>query len=142
VTNSASWRTRLAAFLSRDAGGHVSAIIEMLAINSQYEPHRASLGPNKASTPPVKSRKGANKKGSCSMLSAAKVTLALAIVLASGSMTWAGNYSSKAAKLDTSPYQSSTSEPRMIEVRPGLWISSYDCVTDDGNGRYRSCSAN
>ena len=29
---------------------------------------------------------------------------------------------------------------RMIEVRPGLFVSSYDCVTDDGYGRYRLCS--
>ena len=30
---------------------------------------------------------------------------------------------------------------RMIEVRPGLFISSYDCVTDEGYGRYSPCSA-
>jgi hypothetical protein len=29
---------------------------------------------------------------------------------------------------------------RMIEVRPGLIISSYDCVTDEGYGRYTPCS--
>lgn len=28
---------------------------------------------------------------------------------------------------------------RMIEVRPGLWISSYGCVTDEGYGRYGPC---
>jgi hypothetical protein len=28
---------------------------------------------------------------------------------------------------------------RMIEVKPGLWISSYGCVTDEGYGRYNSC---
>ena len=27
----------------------------------------------------------------------------------------------------------------MVEVRPGLWISSYGCVTDEGYGRYSSC---
>jgi hypothetical protein len=27
----------------------------------------------------------------------------------------------------------------MIEVRPGLWISSYDCVTDEGQGRWFPC---
>jgi hypothetical protein len=31
--------------------------------------------------------------------------------------------------------------PRMIEARPGLWISSYDCITDDGAGRWRPCSS-
>jgi hypothetical protein len=29
---------------------------------------------------------------------------------------------------------------RMIEVRPGLIISSYDCVTDEGYGRFVPCS--
>jgi hypothetical protein len=29
---------------------------------------------------------------------------------------------------------------RMIEVRPGVIISSYDCITDDGYGRWRPCS--
>ena len=30
---------------------------------------------------------------------------------------------------------------RMIQVKPGLFISSYDCVTDEGYGRWRPCSA-
>jgi hypothetical protein len=29
---------------------------------------------------------------------------------------------------------------RMIEVRPGLFISSYDCVIDEGYGRFTPCS--
>jgi hypothetical protein len=28
---------------------------------------------------------------------------------------------------------------RMIEVRPGLFVSSYGCVTDEGYGRYSPC---
>ena len=28
---------------------------------------------------------------------------------------------------------------RMIEVQPGVWISSYGCVTDDGYGRRLPC---
>jgi hypothetical protein len=28
---------------------------------------------------------------------------------------------------------------RMIEVKPGRWISSYGCITDEGYGRYNSC---
>ena len=28
---------------------------------------------------------------------------------------------------------------RMIEVRPGLFISSYGCFTDEGYGRYSPC---
>ncbi len=32
------------------------------------------------------------------------------------------------------------SGPRMIQVRPGLWISNWDCVTDEGQGRFRPCN--
>jgi hypothetical protein len=32
-------------------------------------------------------------------------------------------------------------EPHMIEARPGVWISSWDCITDEGNGRWMPCSA-
>ena len=28
---------------------------------------------------------------------------------------------------------------RMIEIRPGYWISNYGCFTDDGYGRIGSC---
>lgn len=76
------------------------------------------------------------------MSSATKISLALALVLASSSMALANKYSHKTAKRYASPYESSTSGPRMIEVRRGLWISNYECVTDEGYGRYRSCSSN
>jgi hypothetical protein len=29
--------------------------------------------------------------------------------------------------------------PRMYEVRPGYWISTWGCFTDDGYGRISSC---
>jgi hypothetical protein len=29
---------------------------------------------------------------------------------------------------------------RMIEIRPGLIISTYDCIIDEGYGRYSPCS--
>jgi hypothetical protein len=35
---------------------------------------------------------------------------------------------------------SSFAPARMIEVRPGVIISSYDCITDEGYGRWRPCS--
>jgi len=42
---------------------------------------------------------------------------------------------------DRGPAYHSSSEPaRMIEVRPGVFISSYDCITDDGYGRWLPCS--
>jgi hypothetical protein len=28
----------------------------------------------------------------------------------------------------------------IIQVRPGVFISNYDCITDDGYGRWRPCS--
>ena len=37
--------------------------------------------------------------------------------------------------------ESSFAPARMIEVRPGLIISSYDCIIDEGYGRLRPCSA-
>ena len=39
------------------------------------------------------------------------------------------------------PPSSSFGPPRMYEARPGLWISTWDCITDDGYGRWRPCSA-
>ncbi len=30
--------------------------------------------------------------------------------------------------------------PHMIQVRPGLWISNWDCFTDEGQGRFKPCS--
>jgi hypothetical protein len=35
--------------------------------------------------------------------------------------------------------ESSFAPARMIEVRPGVIISSYDCITDEGYGRWRPC---
>jgi hypothetical protein len=37
--------------------------------------------------------------------------------------------------------QSSSGPARMYEARPGVWISTYDCITDDGYGRWLPCSA-
>jgi hypothetical protein len=36
--------------------------------------------------------------------------------------------------------RSSVESARMYEARPGVWISTYDCITDDGYGRWRKCS--
>jgi len=46
-----------------------------------------------------------------------------------------------AATSDNLPSGSSFEPPRMIEARPGVWISTYDCITDDGYGRWFPCSA-
>jgi hypothetical protein len=40
----------------------------------------------------------------------------------------------------SNPFYGIKQEPaRMIEVRPGLYVSSYGCVTDEGYGRYMPC---
>jgi hypothetical protein len=46
-----------------------------------------------------------------------------------------------AGEVETVGRPRSFEPPRMIEVRPGWWISTYDCVTDEGQGRWRPCSA-
>jgi hypothetical protein len=37
--------------------------------------------------------------------------------------------------------RSSFEPARMYEARPGVWISTYDCITDEGYGRWRPCSS-
>jgi hypothetical protein len=38
------------------------------------------------------------------------------------------------------PAPSSSFAPaRMIEARPGVWISSYGCIQDEGYGRWTYC---
>jgi hypothetical protein len=49
--------------------------------------------------------------------------------------------SARAATVTVAPPASSFAPPRMYEARPGVWISTYDCITDEGYGRWRPCSA-
>jgi hypothetical protein len=35
--------------------------------------------------------------------------------------------------------RSSLAAPHMIEARPGVFISSYGCITDEGYGRWTYC---
>jgi hypothetical protein len=37
------------------------------------------------------------------------------------------------------PAAAKTDGPRMIEIRPGYWISTWGCYTDDGYGRIGPC---
>jgi hypothetical protein len=37
--------------------------------------------------------------------------------------------------------RSSFEPARMYEAKPGVWISTYDCITDEGYGRWRPCSS-
>jgi hypothetical protein len=70
--------------------------------------------------------------------------LALAIIdasLASAKQRHRGaRHAERHAPVGVAP--ASSFEPaRMIQVRPGVWISTYDCITDDGYGRWRPCSS-
>jgi hypothetical protein len=75
------------------------------------------------------------------MRARAKITLALMLTITSASTVLADNNTQARSRYprNQAPVSLST-DPRMIESKPGLWISSYDCITDDGYGRYRSCS--
>ncbi|MEN3379642.1 MAG: hypothetical protein V7604_4997 [Hyphomicrobiales bacterium] len=75
------------------------------------------------------------------MRTKAKITLALMLTLTSASSLLADNYPQGRSRSPRNQAPVSLTTPRMIESKPGLWTSSYDCVTDEGYGRYRSCSA-
>ena len=47
--------------------------------------------------------------------------------------------SARSARVQPNPGAGFGQPARMIEVKPGLWISSYGCITDDGYGRFLPC---
>jgi len=49
-------------------------------------------------------------------------------------------YRHKPKRAPAAAPQGAFAPARMIEVRPGVFVSSYDCVIDGGYGRYRLCS--
>jgi hypothetical protein len=51
------------------------------------------------------------------------------------------HHSTRAAAGPVVPPSSSFAPPRMYEARPGVWISTWDCITDEGYGRWRPCSS-
>jgi hypothetical protein len=74
------------------------------------------------------------------MINKPRVTLALALLVASMA-------SSADARVGRHPHRAAANGPafvsapaRMIEVRPGLWVGSYQCVTDLDRGG-RDCSS-
>jgi hypothetical protein len=38
------------------------------------------------------------------------------------------------------PVPGAADQPRMYQARPGVWISTWDCIIDEGNGRWLPCS--
>ena len=74
-----------------------------------------------------------------SMVIAAAVAASLALVQAAS----AEKAVHKRAHAKMAPAPSAgfvQAPPRMVEIRPGYWISSWGCVTDEGQGRLRDCS--
>jgi hypothetical protein len=74
------------------------------------------------------------------------VGVSLSVLLAASAADAADRYRPKSDRLDRhvtaapSPYVSSRAPAHMVEVKPGMWISSYGCVMDEGYGRLRNCS--
>jgi hypothetical protein len=75
------------------------------------------------------------------MLTKAKMAFALMLTITSASSALADNSTQGRPRYPRNQAPVSLTGPRMIESKPGLWISNYDCVLDEGYGRYRSCSA-
>jgi hypothetical protein len=72
---------------------------------------------------------------------AATAALALAATAASAASKHHPRYARHArAPAVAAPAPSSSFAPaRMIEARPGVFISSYGCITDEGYGRWLYC---
>ena len=88
-------------------------------------------------------RRGATKFALRRKLLIAMVSIlsSMSVALASPSSNLHRRHSGHAGEVGTVGRAQSFEPPRMIEVRPGWWISTYDCVTDEGQGRWRPCSA-
>jgi hypothetical protein len=71
----------------------------------------------------------------------AKIALALILIAGSASPVFADNYGQGRSRSPRVQAPASLSGSRMVEPKPGVWTSNYDCFTDDGYGRFRSCSA-
>ena len=71
------------------------------------------------------------------MINNTRAAVALALLLASIS---AGLAHARHARPHASAPAQSFAPARMIEVRPGLWVGSYQCITDLDRGG-RDCSS-
>jgi hypothetical protein len=68
------------------------------------------------------------------------LTIALAASLSSAADAKRNKQAHHPARAARALPQGFHQEPaRMIEVKPGLWISSWGCVVDEGYGRYSPC---
>jgi hypothetical protein len=88
-------------------------------------------------------RRAAAKCGLRRKLLVAVITIlsSMSVAVAAASSGHNGRHMGHAGRAAATGRAQSFEPPRMIEVRPGWWISTYDCVTDEGQGRWRPCSA-
>lgn len=67
-----------------------------------------------------------------------RVALAASMLVTTGSLSFA-SYTGRPAV----PHAASHMQgPHLVELRKGWWVSSYECFTDEGYGRLRSCGWN
>jgi hypothetical protein len=82
------------------------------------------------------------------MVSKTRDAIIAVLAIGSGTLVLGGECTAQPPRHARTPtaqaYSRSPSfEPaKIIEVRPGLFISSHGCITDVGQGRWESCGAN
>jgi hypothetical protein len=74
------------------------------------------------------------------MINNTRAAVAIALLLASTSTGLAHAPQARHARPHASAPARSFAPARMIEVRPGLWVGSYQCITDLDRGG-RDCSS-
>ena len=74
------------------------------------------------------------------MIDNTRTAIAIALLLASTSAGLAHAAHARHARPHASAPSQSFAPARMIEVRPGLWVGSYQCITDLDRGG-RNCSS-
>ena len=121
-------------------------IADNIRVHQRPEHVTASVGSCMPPSPVVLGplqRRGATKFALRRKLLIAMVSIlsSMSVALASPSPNLHRRHSGHAGEIGTVGRAQSFEPPRMIEIRPGWWISTYDCVTDEGQGRWRPCSA-
>jgi hypothetical protein len=105
-------------------------------------------GENNLDAGSVMTARAASKSRDRPMRIAIKQALLTGLILATSAIGLADKSAARHAihrhaSTTRSPVHSSSFEPaRMIELRPGLFISSYSCGTDEGQGRWKPCESN
>jgi hypothetical protein len=75
------------------------------------------------------------------LIAAMSILSSVTATAASTSSNLHKRHAGRAGEVGTVEKPRTFEPPRMIEVRPGMWISSYDCITDEGQGRWWPCSS-